>query len=127
MPDEYSLFGPYFGEPYVGEQPVLLVSTIALTSKSNLHVYSSGDDSDPILYLLDESGKNVWAQKLVPKRTGHKESDGPIIKLTLSKVKKYSNGFKVVMRFHWSLAGRNEWGMIYLNDDCSFRSFSLGT
>ena len=127
MPAEDTFFGPYIGEPYTGEQPALPVSTIAVTPEAILYVYASSDDSDPIIYLRDASGKNLWARKLVPRRVGHKESDGTIIKVNLSKVKKYSDGFKVVIRFHWSSVGSNEWGMIYLNNDSSFRSFSLGT
>jgi hypothetical protein len=124
---EQSLSGPFGGEPFNGKLLTPAVSSLPVSAKLVLDVHQEGTTNDPIIRLREAkaNGTSVWARVLIPRLEGEQEPRGRITQLKLQEIKSAKDGFKIIVLCDWTGGGK-EAGIIYLETNFAFRSFSLG-
>ena len=120
------MFGPYEGADY--ELPVnsTLTSTSKIKNIGSLGVYEIPDVDAPVLALRDLKDKISWAILLQPTK---ESEDGTITTAYLRNLKILDSTYRgdshtIEISCDWEWGGK-ERGLIYLNDDYTFRNFAL--
>lgn len=124
---EATLVGPFYGSNYVGQLEGLPVSLLNLQNGIILQIYRVPNCNDPILNLRSALGSNIWSRLLIPEdvASDYSKRHGQIMDIKLIRIYQHKAGYKVYMTCNWNWGGK-EAGLIYLDHNFSFQSFSLG-
>jgi hypothetical protein len=123
---ERTLDGPYVGLPYNGSITNAPVSVLAIPSHGQLEVHELQSHTNPIVVLRSADGQVQWSRLFIPEK---KRQDGSVDRAALHELRlqsweRRSTGCVVFVTCRWDWGGR-EGGLIELDADYGFRSFSL--
>ena len=123
---ERTLYGPYSGLPYSGSITSSPVSVLALAPHGQLEVHELSPPTNPVVLLRSPSDTVSWAQILVPEvRYTNGTVHYPGVRdFRLHHMESRSTGSVVYVSCDWDIGGE-EGGLISLDLDYGFRSFSL--
>jgi hypothetical protein len=123
---ERTLRGPFTGAAYAGSISGTPASVLAIPSRGQLEVHESQTRTNPVVLLRSPGGAVQWSRLFVPQQTrqdGTVEQAG-VRELRLQSWEPRSTGVVVFVECDWDWGGR-EGGLIVLDGDAGFRSFSL--
>jgi hypothetical protein len=123
---ERTLRGPFTGVAYTESITGSPVSVLAVSSHGQLEVHESQTRTNPVVLLRSPKGDVQWSRLFVPQWTrqdGSVEEAG-LRELRLRSWERRSTGWVVFVSCDWDWGGR-EGGLIELDTDYGFRSFSL--
>ena len=116
--------GPYIGAKFVGTLSSQPVSSVSLSEQFTLNVHWESATNAPILSLCDSGGRSLWSRLVVPVLFGEETPRGQIVELQLTSSRKIRTGLLVSLLCDWTGGGK-EAGVIILDTNYNFRSFSL--
>ena len=123
---ERTLDGPFSGTPFIGDLPTTPTSVLAIPSNGQLEVHESQSHTNPIVLLRSTNGTVQWSRIFVPEK---KQADGTVSRAGLRNLRfqsfeRRSTNYVVFISCDWDWGGK-EGGIIELDHDHGFRSFSL--
>jgi len=123
---ERMLWGPFTGVPYVGSIEGEPTSVLSLSSRGRIEAHSLSSLTNPVVVFRSSDGAIAWSRLLRPER---KLDDGTfeyagMRNLRLRSWDRRRGGSVVFVTCDWDWGGK-EGGLIELDDDFAFRSFSL--
>jgi len=123
---ELKLWGPYTGVLYDGSITTSPTSVLTIPSHGQLEVHELSSHTNPVVLLRSETGDIQWARLFIPEK---KRQDGTIEhaglrELRLLSWEPRSTGSVVFLSCDWDWGGK-EGGVIELDADYGFKSFSL--
>jgi hypothetical protein len=123
---ERTLYGPFTGVPYSSGITTAPTSILTIPSHGQLEVHELQSYTNPVVLLRSASGDIQWSRLLLPEK---KRQDGTIEHAGLREFRlrswePRSTGSVVFVSCDWDWGG-NERGLIELNADYGFKSFSL--
>ena len=123
---ERTLHGPFTGVAYSGSITGTPASILAIPSRGQLEVHDTQTRTNPVVLLRSPTGDVAWSRLFIPEQ---KQQDGTVAyaglrELRLRSWERRSTGSVVFVSCDWDWGGR-EGGLIELDTDYGFRSFSL--
>lgn len=123
---EHTLDGPFAGTSYSGSITGAPASVLAIPSRGRLEVHELQSYTNPVVLLRSPSGDIQWSRLFIPEK---KRQDGTIDHAALRELRLQSwerrgTGSVVFVTCVWDWGGR-EGGLIELDTDYGFKSFSL--
>ncbi len=123
---ELKLWGPYTGVLYNGSITTSPTSVLTIPSHGQLEVHELQSHTNPVVLLRSESGDIQWSRLFLPEK---KLQDGTIEhaglrELRLLRWEPRSPDSVVFVSCNWDWGGK-ERGLIELDADYEFKSFSL--
>jgi hypothetical protein len=122
---ERTLHGPFTGVVYTGSITGTPTSILAIPSRGQLEVHDTQTRTNPIVLLRSTTGDVQWSRLFIPQQ---KRQDGSVDQAGLRELHlrswERSTGSVVFVSCDWDWGGR-EGGLIELDTDYGFRSFSL--
>ena len=123
---ERTLHGPFTGVAYTGSITGTPASVLSIPSRGQLEVHETQTRTNPIVLLRSASGDVQWSRLFIPHQ---KRQDGSVEQAGLRELRLRSweqrrSGTVVLVSCDWDWGGR-EGGLIELDKDYGFRSFSL--
>jgi hypothetical protein len=123
---ERTLHGPFTGVAYTGIITGTPASVLAIPSHGQLEVHETQTRTNPIVLLRLPTGEVQWSRLFIPQQ---KSQDGVVEhaglrELRLRSWERRSTGSVVFVTCDWDWGGR-EGGLVELDLDYGFRSFSL--
>ena len=118
--------GPFTGIAYSGSITTAPSSVLAIPSHGQLEVYELHSYTNPVVVLRSPGRAIQWSRLFIPEK---KRQDGTVDhaalhELRLQSWQKRSTGSVVFVTCIWDWGGR-EGGLIELDADYGFKSFSL--
>jgi hypothetical protein len=123
---ERTLHGPFTGVAYTGIITGTPASVLAIPLHGQLEVHETQTRTNPIVLLRLPTGEVQWSRLFIPQQ---KSQDGVVEhaglrELRLRSWERRSTGSVVFVTCDWDWGGR-EGGLVELDLDYGFRSFSL--
>lgn len=123
---ERTLDGPFTGTTFTGSITTTPSSVLAIPSHGQLEVHELQPLTNPVVVFRSASGAVQWSRVFVPEK---KWPDGTVghagmRELRLQGLERRNTNYVVFISCDWDWGGR-EGGMIELDNDYGFKSFSL--
>gem|GEM_PF-1237450 len=123
---ERTLDGPFTGLAYSGSITTAPVSVLTVPSRGQLEVHELPSYTNPVILLRSPAGDIRWARLFLPEkqRQDGSANHSALHELRLRTWEQRRTGPVVFVVCNWDWGGR-EGGLIELDADFGFRSFSL--
>lgn len=123
---EHTLDGPFTGVPYSGSITTAPVSVLSIPARGQLEVHELPAHTNPVVLLRSARGDIQWSRLFRPEK---KRPDGTVGHAALRELRlqgweRRGTGSVVSVTCDWDWGGR-ESGLIELDSDSGFKSFSL--
>jgi hypothetical protein len=123
---ERTLDGPFLGATFTGSMTNAPASVLAVPLHGQLEVHELKSMTNPVVVLRSADGTVRWSRVLIPEK---KRTDGTLDRaglrqLRLQSLERRNTNYVVLITCDWDWGGK-EGGMIELDNNCGFNSFSL--
>jgi len=123
---ERMLDGPFTGITYNASITNVPVSVLTVPSLGQFEVHEFQSLTNPVVLLRSPIGAVRWSRVLRPEKTyGDSPTYSAVRELRLENWEQRSTGSVVYVTCDWDWGGKGEGGLIELDTNHMFRSFSL--